>query len=63
MKCLVYGHLLTFGYNKSGQLGLGDFRTHRYINIIGGELSGKIVCKVACGDDFTVAATSGNHSS
>ncbi|XP_062587241.1 serine/threonine-protein kinase Nek9-like isoform X2 [Saccostrea cucullata] len=51
----LYGHLYTFGSNKYGQLGTGDFRRHRGICRVGGGLTGKVVDKVACGDGFTVA--------
>lgn len=55
----VFGHLLTFGSNKHGQLGVGDYRKRLHLVKIGGELTGKQVLNVACGDGYTVAATSG----
>lgn len=59
---LDYGQLLTFGSNKCGQLGLGDFRDHPYINLVSGSLLGCKVTQVSCGDSFTVIATDGKQS-
>ncbi|CAC5374051.1 NEK9 [Mytilus coruscus] len=58
---VLFGHLLTFGSNKHGQLGVGDYRKRLHLVKIGGELTGKQVLNVACGDGFTVAATSDNE--
>ncbi|XP_040189320.1 serine/threonine-protein kinase Nek9 isoform X3 [Rana temporaria] len=55
------GRLLTFGSNKCGQLGVGDYRKHLGINLLGGPLGGKQVIIVSCGDEFTIAATADNH--
>jgi len=57
-----FGQLLTFGNNKYGQLGLGDFREHPGINLVSGVLAGRKVTQVACGDNFTVIATNGEYS-
>lgn len=57
----VYGHLYMFGSNEFGQLGRGDYKTRTGLNRVGGALTGKKVEKVACGDGFTVAATSGEY--
>ncbi|XP_068110618.1 serine/threonine-protein kinase Nek9 isoform X2 [Hyperolius riggenbachi] len=55
------GRLLTFGSNKCGQLGVGDYRKHLGINLLGGPLGGKQVIRVSCGDEFTIATTDDNH--
>ncbi|XP_059675378.1 serine/threonine-protein kinase Nek9 isoform X1 [Gavia stellata] len=55
------GRLLTFGSNKCGQLGVGDYKKHLGINLLGGPLGGKQVIRVSCGDEFTIAATDDNH--
>ncbi|XP_076465660.1 serine/threonine-protein kinase Nek9-like [Babylonia areolata] len=55
-----YGHLFTFGSNRFGQLGLGDFRRHVSVSRVCGVLVGQHVDKVACGDGFTVITTSEN---
>nr|XP_033807302.1 serine/threonine-protein kinase Nek9 isoform X1 [Geotrypetes seraphini] len=55
------GRLLTFGSNKCGQLGIGDYKKRLGINLLGGPLGGKQVTRVACGDEFTIAATDDNH--
>ncbi|XP_066463760.1 serine/threonine-protein kinase Nek9 isoform X2 [Eleutherodactylus coqui] len=55
------GRLLTFGSNKCGQLGVGDYRKHLGINLLAGPLGGKQVIIVSCGDEFTIAATDDNH--
>lgn len=56
---LDYGQLLTFGCNKYGQLGLGDFRIHPHINTVAGILAGRKVSHVSCGENFTVISTTG----
>jgi NIMA (never in mitosis gene a)-related kinase len=56
---VVFGHLLTFGSNKHGQLGVGDYKKRLVMCKIGGELTGKQVLNVVCGDGYTVAATNG----
>lgn len=58
----VYGHLFTFGSNKYGQLGVGDFRRRKGICRVGGGLTGKVVDTVTCGDGFTVASINGRFS-
>ncbi|XP_053330971.1 serine/threonine-protein kinase Nek9 [Spea bombifrons] len=55
------GRLLTFGCNKWGQLGVGDYRKHLGVNLLRGPLGGKQVIRVSCGDAFTIAATDDNH--
>uniref|UniRef100_A0A8B9T990 non-specific serine/threonine protein kinase n=1 Tax=Anas platyrhynchos TaxID=8839 RepID=A0A8B9T990_ANAPL len=55
------GRLLTFGSNKCGQLGVGDYKKHLGINLLAGPLGGKQVIRVSCGDEFTIAATDDNH--
>ncbi|XP_061467762.1 serine/threonine-protein kinase Nek9 isoform X2 [Rhineura floridana] len=55
------GRLLTFGSNKCGQLGVGDYKKRLGINLLGGPLGGKQVIRVSCGDEFTIAATDDNH--
>ena len=57
----MYGYLFTFGSNKHGQLGLGDFRRHQAVSRVGGVLTGQRVEKVACGDGFTVVSTTGKY--
>ncbi|XP_048735252.1 serine/threonine-protein kinase Nek9-like isoform X2 [Ostrea edulis] len=57
----LYGHLYTFGSNKYGQLGTGDFRRRRGICRVGGLLTGKVVDTVTCGDAFTVASINENQ--
>ncbi|XP_025077734.1 serine/threonine-protein kinase Nek9-like isoform X3 [Pomacea canaliculata] len=52
-----FGHLFTFGSNRYGQLGLGDFRSHTSARRVCGVLVGQRVMKVACGDYFTVVTT------
>ena len=47
------------GSNKFGQLGLGDFKPRTGPCVVGGEMVGKRIVQAACGDDFTVVATSG----
>ena len=47
------------GSNRFGQLGVNDFKKHPGPVVVGGELVSKQVTSVACGDDFTVIATSG----
>lgn len=53
----VAGRLFTFGLNSSGQLGAGNFKAIRSSVLVKGELTGKKVTKVACGDAFTVVGT------
>ncbi|XP_078516046.1 serine/threonine-protein kinase Nek9 isoform X1 [Lissotriton helveticus] len=55
------GRLLTFGSNKCGQLGVGNYKKRLGINLLGGPLAGKQVTHVSCGDEFTIAATYDNH--
>ena len=55
----VCGHLHTFGCNKYGQLGVGDFKVHTGICKVTGVLVNHRVENVTCGDGFTVASTSG----
>ena len=55
----AFGYLITFGANKYGQLGVGDFRARSSINVVVGPLAGQRVTKVNCGDGFTVMATAG----
>ncbi|KAG5265945.1 hypothetical protein AALO_G00248110 [Alosa alosa] len=55
------GHLMTFGCNKFGQLGVKDFKKHQDVKLLMGAFGGKIVTKVSCGDGFTVAATEDNQ--
>ncbi|XP_032143701.1 serine/threonine-protein kinase Nek9 isoform X4 [Sapajus apella] len=55
------GRLLTFGCNKCGQLGVGNYKKRLGINLLGGPLGGKQVIRVSCGDEFTIAATDDNH--
>ncbi|XP_011926279.1 PREDICTED: serine/threonine-protein kinase Nek9 isoform X4 [Cercocebus atys] len=57
------GRLLTFGCNKCGQLGVGNYKKRLGINLLGGPLGGKQVIRVSCGDEFTIAATDVFHSS
>ncbi|XP_078464797.1 serine/threonine-protein kinase Nek9 isoform X1 [Lampetra planeri] len=57
----VCGRLLTFGHNKHGQLGTGDFKKHLGIVLHKGPLVGKLITMVSCGDGFTIAATEDNH--
>ncbi|XP_052273748.1 serine/threonine-protein kinase Nek9-like isoform X2 [Dreissena polymorpha] len=57
----VCGHLYTFGCNKFGQLGVGDFKVHSRICRVAHVLVNHRVEKVTCGDGFTVASTSDNY--
>jgi NIMA (never in mitosis gene a)-related kinase len=57
---VVFGHLLTFGSNKHGQLGVGDYKKRLVMCKIGGELTGKQVLNVVCGDGYTEQST-GRH--
>lgn len=52
---------MTFGCNKYGQLGVKDFKKHHCVQVLVGPFGGKIVTKVSCGDDFTIAATEGRN--
>ncbi|XP_071962810.1 serine/threonine-protein kinase Nek9-like isoform X3 [Antedon mediterranea] len=56
-----FGRLLTFGSNKYGQLGVGDFKKRSTICEISRRLGGKMVARVSCGNEFTVVSTSDNH--
>ena len=56
-----YGRLLTFGSNKYGQLGVGDYKARLNPALVRGALTGKEVVLCACGDGFTVAATKDNQ--
>ncbi|KAK2194294.1 hypothetical protein NP493_116g01001 [Ridgeia piscesae] len=53
--------LITFGSNKFGQLGVGDYKVRSGVNIVSSLLIGKQVLNVCCGDGFTVASTSDNQ--
>ncbi|XP_039540321.1 serine/threonine-protein kinase Nek9 isoform X1 [Pimephales promelas] len=55
------GRLVTFGCNKYGQLGVKDFKKHQGAKLLVGPFGGKVVCKVSCGDGFTIAATEDNQ--
>jgi alpha-tubulin suppressor-like RCC1 family protein len=44
-----FGRLFTFGSNKFGQLGVGDFKAHSGLNIISGSLISHHVSHVSCG--------------
>ena len=61
MTISVCGYLYTFGSNKYGQLGMGDFKTHNTIGRVTGVLTNHRVEKVTCGDGFTVVSTSGKY--
>lgn len=54
--------MLTFGCNKCGQLGVGNYKKRLGINLLGGPLGGKQVIRVSCGDEFTIAATDGESA-
>ena len=56
-----YGRLLTFGGNKYGQLGIGDYKRRTSPVLVRGALTGKEVVSCSCGDGFTVAATKDNQ--
>ena len=56
---LDFGRLFTFGSNKFGQLGVGDYKIHSGLNLVAGPLVGFHVTNAACGDTFTVCSTSG----
>ncbi|XP_033102475.1 serine/threonine-protein kinase Nek9-like isoform X2 [Anneissia japonica] len=56
-----FGRLITFGSNRYGQLGVGDFKKRSTICEITRRLGGKMVEKVSCGNEFTVVSTSDNH--
>ena len=53
--------MITFGSNKYGQLGLGDFKAHDVPSVVSGSLLGQRVANVSCGDGFTVIATHGEY--
>ena len=55
------GHLITFGSNSYGQLGVGDFKEHKGLNLVGGILAGKVIQRVSCGEGYTVVSTSENQ--
>eukprot|EP00794_Sanderia_malayensis_P005949 gene5949-6639_t len=57
----AYGRVVTFGDNKCGQLGTGDYKKRISPYVVQGNLVGKVVKRVGCGDGFTVVATSDNH--
>lgn len=59
---IAYGRLITVGSNKFGQLGLGDFKPRAGPCVVKGEMVGKRVVHAACGDDFTVVATTGIYA-
>ncbi len=52
---------MTFGSNAYGQLGVGDFRERKGVNLIGGVLAGKVLQRVSCGDGYTVVSTTENQ--
>ena len=56
-----YGRLLTFGSNKNGQLGVGDYKPRISPSLVRGALNGKEVILCTCGDGYTVVATKDNH--
>ena len=56
-----YGRLLTFGSNKNGQLGVGDYKPRISPSLVRGTLNGKEVILCTCGDGYTVVATKDNH--
>ena len=57
----ITGRLITFGNNKYGQLGVGDYKKKISPCVVKGTLFGKKIVKVGCGDGFTVAVTLDNH--
>ncbi|XP_068730773.1 serine/threonine-protein kinase Nek9-like isoform X4 [Montipora capricornis] len=57
----AFGRLITVGSNKFGQLGLGDFKPRAGPCVVGGEMVGKRIVQAACGDGFTVVATTDNQ--
>ncbi|XP_048259677.1 serine/threonine-protein kinase Nek9-like isoform X1 [Haliotis rufescens] len=57
----LYGYLFTFGSNKYGQLGLGDFKKRECVCRVGGMLAGQRVERVSCGVGFTVISTNENQ--
>ncbi|KAJ8045489.1 Serine/threonine-protein kinase Nek9 [Holothuria leucospilota] len=52
------GVVLTFGQNKYGQLGSGDFKPQPGLCEVKGHIAMKQAVKVSCGDGFTVVALS-----
>eukprot|EP00117_Sycon_ciliatum_P042951 scpid38448/ scgid2037/ Serine/threonine-protein kinase Nek9; Nercc1 kinase; Never in mitosis A-related kinase 9; NimA-related kinase 8 len=57
----AFGHVYTFGDNAYGQLGSGNFRSQKGAKRVGGSLLGKEIIHVACGDAFTMVASSDQH--
>ncbi|CAL1274048.1 unnamed protein product [Larinioides sclopetarius] len=53
------GKVITFGYNKSGQLGRGNLRNHSSPAVVK-SMGDRTVTMVQCGDTFTIAGTSEN---
>ncbi|XP_071033835.1 serine/threonine-protein kinase Nek8 isoform X3 [Parasteatoda tepidariorum] len=53
------GKIITFGFNKNGQLGRGNTRNHSSPAIVK-SMSDRTVTMVECGDTFTIAGTSEN---
>ena len=56
-----FGRLLTFGSNKYGELGVGDYHHRNSPSLVTGLLIGKEVTICNCGDNFTVVATADNQ--
>ncbi|XP_072166539.1 serine/threonine-protein kinase Nek9-like [Diadema setosum] len=55
-----FGRLITFGSNQYGQLGVGDCKGRSGVCEVKGELHGKHILTVSCGDGFTIVATTDN---
>ncbi|GIX96760.1 hypothetical protein CEXT_446221 [Caerostris extrusa] len=53
------GKVITFGCNKSGQLGRGNLRSHSSPAVVK-SMGDRTVTMVECGDTFTIAGTSEN---
>ncbi|GBM25473.1 Serine/threonine-protein kinase Nek8 [Araneus ventricosus] len=53
------GKVITFGCNKSGQLGRGNLRNHSSPAVVK-SMGDRTVTMVQCGDTFTIAGTSEN---